>query len=398
VSGAGGRMRNTGFPITAWSAVNALGGSAAHVVDALHRGRSGLAAAPAGTPFATVCGSVTAPLDPLTGDLAAYDFRNNRIACLALREIAAQLEAARERWGAARVALAIGSSTAAMDATEQAYRTHARTGSLPRGFDVQRHASPEGLVHVIRSVTGIAGPGLVVSTACSSSAKVFGTAKRWLLADAADAVLVGGADSLCQTTLRGFHSLSLVSAEPARPFSSQRCGTNLGEGCAFALVERRGTGPRLLGVGESADAHHMSSPDPTGSGARLAMQAALCDAGVSAGDVDHVNAHGTGTRLNDAMEAAAIRAALGPGSRALTVSTKGYTGHLLGAAGATEAVFTLDALVSGRIPASVGADPVDPELGIEIATHAVQMPVRIALSNSFAFGGSNVSLAFGEPV
>ena len=163
---AGGRMRTLGFPITAWSAVNALGGSSAQVLDALHHGRSGLAAAPPGTPFATVCGSVTAPIDPLTGDLAPYDFRNNRMACLALSENAAPLEAARERWGAARVALAVGSSTAAMDATEQAYRTHARTGSLPCGFDVQRHASPEGLLHVIRSVTGIAGPGLVVSTAC----------------------------------------------------------------------------------------------------------------------------------------------------------------------------------------------------------------------------------------
>jgi 3-oxoacyl-(acyl-carrier-protein) synthase len=125
------------------------------------------------------------------------------------------------------------------------------------------------------------------------------------------------------------------------------------------------------------------------------MEAALRDAGVEARDVDHVNAHGTGTRLNDAMEAAAIRAALGAGSRALTVSTKGYTGHTLGAAGATEAVFVLDALVSGRVPASLGAEPLDPELAIRIATEPVQEPLRVALSNSFAFGGSNVSLVFG---
>lgn len=387
-----------GHPITAWSAVNALGGSTAQVLAALHAGRSGLAPAPSTTPFETVCGSVTAPLTPLTGTLAAYDFRNNRIACLALTDIAAPVLAAVDRWGPERIGLAIGSSTAAMGETELAHQEHARTGSLPPDFDVQQQASPEGLLHVIRLVTGILGPGVVVSTACSSSAKAFGTARRWLLAGVVDAVLVGGADSICQTTLRGFHALSLVSPQPARPFSAERRGINIGEGAAFALIERSGVGPRLLGVGESADAHHMSTPDPRGHGARHAMEAALADAGVGTCDVGHVNAHGTGTRLNDAMEAEAIRATLGGGARSLTVSTKGYTGHMLGAAGATEAVFALDALESGCIPASVGADPVDPEISIEIATHAVRMPLRVVLSNSFAFGGSNVSLVFGEPI
>ncbi|MCC6641532.1 MAG: beta-ketoacyl-ACP synthase [Deltaproteobacteria bacterium] len=390
--------RRIGYPITAWSAVNALGVSTAQVLDALHAGRSGLSAAPPATPFATVCGAVRGVLEPLIGDLQRYDFRNNRIARRAVEGIEPEVQAAVERWGAGRVGLAIGSSTAAMDETERAYETHARTGSLPRDFDVQQHASPEGLLHVIRTVTGIAGPGVVVSTACSSSAKAFGTAKRWLAADVVDAVLVGGADSLCQTTLRGFHALALVASEPARPFSAQRCGINIGEGAAFALVERRGTGPRLLGVGESADAHHMSSPDPQGHGARHAMLAALDEAGLSGADVDHVNAHGTGTRLNDAMEAEAIRAVLGAEARALTVSTKGYTGHLLGAAGVTEAVFALDALVTGCIPESLGADPVDPQIAIAIAIRAAQMPLRVVLSNSFAFGGSNVSLVFGEPV
>ena len=392
------RAREAGHPITAWSAVNALGGSTAQVLAALHAGQSGLAPAPPTTPFDTVCGAVTVPLESLRGALAAYDFRNNRIACLALADIAAPLHAALERWGPGRIGLAIGSSTTAMEETEQAYHEHASTGSLPPGFELQQQASPEGLLHVIRVVTGILGPGVVVSTACSSSAKVFGTARRWLLAGVVDAVLVGGADSLCQTTLRGFHALSLVSSKPARPFSSERCGINIGEGAAFALIERSGVGPRLLGVGESSDAHHMSSPDPKGHGARLAMEAALTDAGVHACDVGHINAHGTGTRLNDAMEAEAIRTTLGDRTHALTVSTKGYTGHMLGAAGATEAVFALDALVSGCIPASVGADPVDPQLSIEIATHAVRMPLRVVLSNSFAFGGSNVSLVFGEPL
>ena len=391
------RARTVGHPITAWSAVNSLGDTTAQVLAALHAGRPGLSPIPDGTPFEGLCGAVISELPGLPPELSALDFRNNRIACRALGEIAACVAEAVARWGPARVGLAVGSSTTAMDETERAYRCYASTGALPPGFDVQAHASPEGMLRVLRCVTGIEGPGVVVSTACSSSGKVFGTARRWIMAGVVDAVLVGGADSLCQTTLRGFHALSLLSPGPSRPFSVERRGINVGEGAAFALVEREGSGPRLLGVGESSDAHHMSTPDPEGRGARLAMEAALADAGVDPADVDHVNAHGTGTRLNDAMEALAIRAVLGGASRAVTVSTKGYTGHTLGAAGATEAVFVLDALLRGRIPASLGAEPVDPELSIEIATEPIERPLRFALSNSFAFGGSNVSVVFGAP-
>jgi 3-oxoacyl-[acyl-carrier-protein] synthase-1 len=211
-----------------------------------------------------------------------------------------------------------------------------------------------------------------------------------------DAVLVGGADSLCQTTLRGFRALGLLSDGPSRPFSRERCGINIGEGAAFALLERRGHGPRLLGAGESSDAYHMSTPDPEGRGARIAMETALADAGVSPADVGYVNAHGTGTRTNDAMEARAIRAVFGAADP-IVVSTKGYVGHTLGAAGATEAVFTLESLHGGWTPASAGADPVDPELGIDVATQPRAVELRLALSNSFAFGGSNVSLLFGAP-
>ncbi|CAG1006800.1 3-oxoacyl-[acyl-carrier-protein] synthase I [Myxococcaceae bacterium] len=385
-----------GLPITAFSVVNALGGSTAEVLDSLHAGRHGLGPPPPETPFVTVCGAVRIELEALDRELSGWDFRNNRLARRAFLEVEPALARARERFGAARIGLAIGSSTTAMHETELAFAEHLRTGALPPGFDVQRYASAEGLLHVMRELTGAEGPAIVVSTACSSSAKVFATARRWIDADVVDAVLVGGVDTLCQTTLRGFRALSLLSAEPARPFSAERRGINIGEGAAFALIERRGEGPRLLGAGESADAHHMSSPDPEGIGARLAMQAALDEAGVSPESVGLVNAHGTGTPKNDAMEAAAIRAIFG--ERALTVSTKGYTGHLLGAAGATEAVFVLDALLRGFVPASLGADPVDPELGIEVPTAPLRRDLRIAISNSFAFGGSNACLVFGAPV
>jgi len=392
-----GRGADTGHPVTAFSAVNGLGGDTSAVLASLHAGRAGLSAAPAGTPFATVCGTVRSDLPALPPELAAFDGRVHRIVNHALAGLAGAVADAVSRWGAARVGLAIGSSTCAMAETEVAFARHVAEGALPPGFDVQRHASPEALLHVLRARSGIAGPGVVVATACSSSAKVFATARRWLGTGVVDAVLVGGADSLCQTTLRGFRALSLVAPDAARPFSAERWGINVGEGAALALLERSGRGPRLLGVGESADAHHMSSPDPSGHGARLAMERALADAGVAADEVDHVNAHGTGTRLNDAMEAEALRAVLGAGTRALTVSTKGYTGHMLGAAGATEAVFVLDALATGRVPASLGAEPVDPALPLEVCTAPVRGELRVALSNSFAFGGSNVSLVFGAP-
>jgi 3-oxoacyl-[acyl-carrier-protein] synthase-1 len=391
-----GRISSRGYPITAWSAVNSLGSCTADVVASLRRGLPRLSPPPPGTPFVTVCGRVDPDLPPLERDLSEFDSRNNRFVLQALSEINAALTGARERWGPERVAICVGTSTASMDEAERAFSEHLERGSLPPGFDMLRHASADGLIRVLRALTGFGGPAAIVSNACASSGKAFASARRWLDSGEVDAVLVGGADSLCKTTLCGFRALGLLSDGPSRPFSRVRCGINIGEGAAFALIERRGDGPRLLGAGESSDAHHMSTPDPEGRGARLAMEAALADAGVSAADVGYVNAHGTGTRTNDAMEARAIRAVFS-GANPIVVSTKGYVGHTLGAAGATEAIFALESLRSGWTPASAGAHPIDPELGIDVATEARTVNLRLALSNSFAFGGSNVSLVFGAP-
>src|SRR5262245_14984299 len=390
------RTSSRGYPVTAWSAVNSLGTRTAEVVASLRQGLPGLSRPPAGTPFATVCGGVDPDLPGLEGSLSEFDSRNNRFVLQGLRQIDESLVRARERWGAQRVAICVGTSTASMDEAERAFAEHMERGSLPRGFDVVRHASPDGLIRVLRALTGFSGPAAVVCNACASSGKAFASARRWLDSGEVNAVLVGGADSLCQTTLRGFRDLGLLSDGPSRPFSRERCGIHIGEGAAFALIERRGDGPRLLGAGESSDAHHMSTPDPEGSGARLAMEAALADAGVSATEVGYVNAHGTGTPTNDAMEARAIRGVFG-GANPPVASTKGYVGHTLGAAGATEAVFALESLRGGWIPASAGSDPVDPELGIDVVTEPRSAELRVALSNSFAFGGSNVSLVFGAP-
>ena len=386
-----------GYPITAWSTVNGLGTTTEQVMSALRSGRASLSPPPSGTPFETVCGVVDADLAALPGTLKRFDSRNNRFVQQALSEIEASLDAARDRWGPQRIGICVGSSTAAMDEIESAYATQSETGEIPSGFDVFASGSFDGLVRALRGLTELEGPAAVVSNACASSGKAFASAKRWIDTGVVDAVLVGGADCLCQITLRGFHSLGLLSGEPARPFSRERRGINIGEGAAFALVERSGEGPRLLGAGESSDAHHMTTPDPEGRGAQNAMAAAISDAGVSTVDIDYVNAHGTGTAFNDAMESRAIRAALGAAADPIVVSTKGYLGHTLGAAGAIEAVFVLESLRNRWIPASVGAEPLDPEIGLNVPTTTIETDVRLALSNSFAFGGSNVSLVFGAP-
>lgn len=384
-----------GCVVTAWSVVNSLGCRTEQVFAGLRSGRPAFSQPPEGTPFDTLCGVVAPDLGPLPEPLRELDSRNNRFVNQALSELSAATEAASARWGRDRLGICVGSSTAAMDEIEGAFQRDVRTGSPPPGFDVLRHGSSEGLIEVIRGLTGISGPAIAISNACASSGKAFASAKRWLEAGVVDAVLVGGADSLCQTTLRGFRSLGLLSDQPARPFSRERRGINIGEGAAFVLMEREGEGPRLLGAGESTDAHHMSTPDPEGRGARRAMAAALADAGVSPADIGYVNAHGTGTRLNDSMEARAIRDVLGSSARPIVVSTKGYVGHTLGAAGAMEAVFVLESLRAGWTPASAGADPIDPDLGIDVATERREIDVGFAISNSFAFGGSNVSLVFG---
>lgn len=389
--GSGARK---GYPVTSWSAINALGATTEAFRTGLRSGVPAFTPVPEGTPFDAVCGAVDPALAPLPTSIGEYDSRNSRFIYHALRELEDALAHARERWGVARIGISAGSSTAAMDEIERAFFHHAEHGELPGDFDVLSAGSAEGLVRSLRAITGFEGPATVVSNACASSGKAFATAERWLDADIVDAVLVGGADSLCQMTLRGFKSLGLLCEGASRPFSSERAGINIGEGAAFALLEREGAGPRLLGTGETSDAHHMTRPDPEGRGARRAMQAALESAGVRAERVGYVNAHGTGTHFNDAMEARAIRDAMANASNPYVVSNKGYVGHTLGAAGATGAVCVLEALADGWVPASAGAEPADPELEINVPNQAVDVELDVAMCNAFAFGGSNVSLVF----
>ncbi|MCA9533213.1 MAG: beta-ketoacyl-ACP synthase [Myxococcales bacterium] len=389
-------MRVTPYPITAYGLACGLGRDTAAVLERLRAGERGLSPVPLDVPFATVTGTLPGELPELDSRIAQHDSRLARITQLGFASIADEVARAVSQWGPARVACVLGTSTGGIWATEVAHAAHHREGTLPKTFDYAAQHPFHITTDICQKLGGFEGPRYIVSTACSSSGKVFASARRLLDAGLADAVLVGGADALCHTTVRGFFSLGVMAEGPCMPFSADRPGMNIGEGAAFALVERSGV-PRatLLGVGESSDAYHPSSPHPEGRGALAAMQDALAQGGVAASEVDYVNAHGTGTKHNDSAESCAVEALLG--REVPVVSTKGYTGHTLGACGAVEAIFGIVAIEEGFLPASVGSTPRDPEIPIRVLAERLDMTPRYVLSNSFAFGGNNCSVLLGRP-
>jgi 3-oxoacyl-[acyl-carrier-protein] synthase-1 len=245
----------------------------------------------------------------------------------------------------------------------------------------------------VQQALGLTGVSVTVATACSSSAKVFPQAERLIRLGLADAAVVGGVDTLCYSVLFGFNALELVSPEPCRPFDPARKGISLGEAAGFALLERAGNGPQLLGYGESSDAHHMSSPHPEGLGARNAIADALGRAGLSPADIDYINLHGTASQKNDEVEARIIAKLFPEATRAS--STKGWTGHALGAAGILEAVISLLSLEHGFMPGTLNTQELDEHCGPQIRLENGDGRVRNVMSNSFGFGGSNCVLLFG---
>ena len=338
----------------------------------------------------------------LRPDLAAFDCRNNRLAQLGLRQdgFDEAVRAVAARLGPRRVGIFIGTSTSGILQTELAYRRRdPKTGALPADFAYATTHNTYSVADFVQLYFGLAGPAVVVSSACSSSAKVFASASRMMAAGLIDAALVGGVDSLCLTTLYGFNSLGLISGQPCRPFDAARNGISIGEGAGFALLERvphhlDSDAVLLMGVGESSDAHHMSSPHPEGLGARMAMQDALRAAQVEAAEIDYINLHGTATQNNDAAETLAVAAVFG--STTPCSSTKGATGHTLGAAGGIEAVICALALQNGFLPGGVNTKQLDPALAMNYLTDNRQHPVSRVLSNSFGFGGTNCSVVLGR--
>jgi 3-oxoacyl-[acyl-carrier-protein] synthase I len=385
--------------LAAYTATTAAGPGNAALWQALQQGRSGLRVndlphCQLSTWIGRVDGVEAVQLPVAHRD---WDCRNNRLAWLGLNQdgFLEQARALVLRHGASRVALVLGTSTSSMASTEEAYRAYSEQGTFPAECLRPAVHSPHSLTGFVAAVLGITGPQLTVATACSSSARVFGSAERLMRAGLADAAIVGGVDSLCLSVMYGFHALELMSAHPCRPFDQARDGLNIGEAAGFALLERADRAPRgplLSGYGESSDAHHMSSPHPEGLGARHAMQAALQRAGLAPSHVDYINLHGTSTRMNDTVEAQAVTAEFT--QPVACSSTKGYTGHTLGAAGIVEAVITLLALEHQQVPGSCHCTQPEPLMQDYLRLHTTPAPLRHALSNSFGFGGNNCSLLF----
>jgi len=342
----------------------------------------------------TPVGRVEGELPAIPAALAPYASRNNQLLLAALAQIRPALDEALATFGPARVGLVLGTSTAGIGEAELAIAADRRGEAVPTAFDYRQQELGSPSEFLARHL-GLEGPAYTLSTACSSSARAFISGQRMLAAGLVDAVLVGGADSLCGLTLNGFDSLESLSGTLCQPFDNDRQGINIGEGAALFLLSRQPAPIALLGAGESSDAWHISAPHPDGVGAEAAMGMALAQAGLTPEQVGYINLHGTATRLNDAMESQAVYRLFG--DRVPCSSTKPLTGHVLGAAGAIEAALAC-LLLERALPLPpqrvMTGDPALAPIRLVSGTTPLATP-RI-LSNSFAFGGNNVSLLFGR--
>lgn len=345
-------------------------------------------------------GAVTGSLPAVPDALRNFDCRNNRLALAAGLEIEPEIAAAVRRFGPPRIAVIMGTSTSGMAEGESALAKRIGTQSWGTFRYTQQELGSLG--DFVARAFGITGPAYTIATACSSSGKVFAAARRLIAAEICDAAVVGGADTLCQMTVSGFASLESLAEGPCQPFSRSRNGINIGEGGAVFLVSRESGPIELLGCGETSDAHHISAPDPNGGGAKRAMQLALAASGISADAIDYVNLHGTATPLNDRMEGRAVHALFGETTPCS--STKAMSGHMLGAAGAGEAAFVWLSLnrefSDGQLPPHLWDGHSDPDIPplnlVSLGTKLARRERSAMLSNSFAFGGSNVAVVLGR--
>ncbi len=390
--------------LTHFTATSSIGRGLDQTLAALQQRRTGLAPCTFDTvDLKTFIGEV-AGLDDvkIPSHLSEYDCRNNCLALLGLMQdgFDEAVRTAIKKYGAHRVGVFLGTSTSGILQTELAYRQRdPETGALPSDFIYNTTHNTYSVADFTRRYFNLTGPAVVVSSACSSSAKVFSSARRMMEAGLIDAAVVGGVDSLCLTTLYGFNSLGLLSEQACRPYDAERNGLSIGEAAAFALLERTpeqldADAVLLLGIGESSDAYHMSSPHPEGLGARIAMQDALNMAGLQPSDIDYINLHGTATPSNDAAEGMAVLAIFG--SDTPCSSTKGATGHTLGAAGGIEAVICAMALQHSFLPAGLNTQQIDPSFKLNYLLENREQKIKRVLCNSFGFGGTNCSLIFGR--
>lgn len=344
------------------------------------------------TGTATIIGRVTESLPEIPATLARHASRNNQLALSALQQIEASVRHAIARFGADRIAVIVGTSTSGISDGEHAYAQKLDQGDFPADYHYRKQELGN-TSDFIADYFGITGPCYAISTACSSSGRVFISAKRMLKAGLVDAVIVGGADTICKLTLNGFNGLEALSNTLCKPFSADRNGINIGEAAALMLLSREPSNIALLGVGDSSDAHHISAPHPEGLGAYEAMQKALTDAGLTPQDIGYINAHGTATPLNDTMESKAIFRLFGDGVP--VSSTKPLTGHTLGTASATEAAIAWHILRYDLPLPKQRCQNKAPDIAITLVESDQTLQGKAILSNSFAFGGNNISLIFG---
>ncbi|MGA5483960.1 beta-ketoacyl-[acyl-carrier-protein] synthase family protein [Pseudomonas siliginis] len=351
-------------------------------------------------PVAGVHGELAA----IPADLVEHSSRNNQLLLEAALQIRDDIDRAIQTFGRERIGVVLGTSTSGIDEASRGLAHYIREQQFPHEYDY-RQQELGAPANFLAEWLQLSGPAYVISTACTSSARALMSAQRLLDLGLCDAVLCGGVDSLCKLTLNGFSSLEAVSDERCNPFSTNRNGINIGEAAVlFVMSKQRGEDPgiALLGAGASSDAHHISAPEPSGRGALQAMQKALGRAHLQATQINYLNLHGTATQHNDAMESLAV-AALFPQGVACS-STKPLTGHTLGAAGALEAAFCWLSLSADNpeqaLPPHIWdgqADPALPPLKwVTASERLTSIAPRYLMSNSFAFGGNNVSLIIGD--
>lgn len=380
--------------------INALGeGKTAVLNGLLGEDQSGML--PTGrllTGRESLVATVREPLDALPAEFSDYDCRNNRLLVAAARQIEDPIRKLRSEYGPQRIAVLVGTSTSGIGAGEEAMESRTSRGEMPADYHYRQQGIGTG-AEFLAAYLQLDGPRYTISTACTSSAKVFASGERLLAADLCDAVIVGGSDSLCRLTVNGFDALSSLSNGICNPFSINRNGINVGEGAALFLLTRTAAPIRLAGVGESSDAYHMSAPDPSGNGAELAIRQAMANASVTPELIGYINLHGTATRKNDEMESRVVNRVFG--SETPCSSTKSQIGHTLGAAGAQEIglcwLLLCEENRNRRLPRHLWDGEADPELpAIALTSDDARWTSDLLMSNSFAFGGSNVSVIIGR--
>lgn len=385
--------------INAWTLTSCIGAGLDETRKTLKQNLSGLQSNDwPGADIDCWIGKVNDDLLQANTPVAHWNSRNNRLALTGLQHdrFDELVKAAINEFGNRRVGIALGTSTSSIGRTENAYtclETDESFNSLYQQSDIH---TPHSTGAFLADHLCVSGPCVTISTACSSSAKAFATADRWIKADIVDAVVVAGVDSLCLSVIHGFNSLQLVSEQPCKPFDIERSGISLGEAAGFALVSRKPSDQniRLSGYGESTDAWHMSTPHPEGLGARLAMEQALARSGLQPDDIGYLNLHGTGTRANDESEGGICASLFDSSLRA--AATKGFTGHTLGAAGIVEAIFALEAVTEGLLAGTANTKDGDTAISDRLIRQTITADVQHAMTNSFGFGGNNCTLIFSR--